>query len=457
MAKPSVTNIRAPSKTSVWTPPKTVWDLNDSSQWTDPYFGWNTADDSYYDEQNISTGNTNFAGLVDQINLISLLEQTDITKDDLVNLYDYVFLGVNGGEDETVTGITGAAGIIATGNGKDNVTGGEVNDLVFTGNGMDTVHGGGGDDIIFGENGTDSLNGDANNDWIYGGEGDDTIAGGTDDGDFSYEEVPGGTVLTLKDNQHIDDTVFSSDIGGTFDGTGTNNNNLVREGVYVAVDGDGHPTELDGDGDPIVHVIYSFSPTATGNYTFAYISGNNLDGIGEPDPDQFSATGLVAGNKYYYSFTNSDGGSLSVAVFSGSITVTNPINDGPGGNPASVDTLSVNAPDWHSYFEETTSEPEVIFTFTAGDHLTGGAGSDTFVYQAGDGVDEILDYHRADLVDVSQDIVKLVGFTEDDVTVIEKDGDSYILFNDGEGGYQEDAAIKIVGVSDFTVDEITFA
>ena len=63
--------------------------------------------------------------------------------------YDYIFFGVNGGMDETVIGKTNAAGVIVTGNGKDNITGGNLSgDLIFAGNGKDIVNAGGGNDIV---------------------------------------------------------------------------------------------------------------------------------------------------------------------------------------------------------------------------------------------------------------------------------------------------------------------
>jgi hypothetical protein len=90
--------------------------------------------------------------------------------------------------------------------------------------------------------------------------------------------------------------------------------------------------------------------------------------------------------------------------------------------------------------------------FEAGDLLKGGLGMDIFQYAEGDGVDEILDFNRAE-----GDKVNLVGIDPDDVTVVHQGGDSYIMFSDGAGGFLVNAAIKVSGIDDFTkAADVTF-
>ena len=152
--------------------------------------------------------------------------------------------------------------------GKDTVTGGDLNDLIFLGNGNDIGNGGAGDDIIFGENGTDvlngglgndvldggnakdELNGNANNDWLSGGHAKDTLTGGTDDGTavvtFTATDATGNPVTVLPANATVlaDGAVLTTGLAGAAD-------DLVEEGVFV---------DTATAPDTVFHV-FSFTPT----------------------------------------------------------------------------------------------------------------------------------------------------------------------------------------------------
>jgi hypothetical protein len=382
MAKPSVTNIRPPSKSPdpIWTPPKTSWDLNAAADID--------AAGAFYGDHSTGGEQAQFDSLTNSINTTEASDRDDVTAADMQGgnatdgwNYDYVFFGVNGGEDETVVGKLNASGIIVTGNGKDTITGGNLGDLIFSGNGKDLVHGGGGNDIIFGENGADDLHGDS------------------DDGTAAVTTGQGEEVLVVNEDADLWD---HDPNGGSEAATTPNNTTVSKEGVYIAVDEDGHPTELDGGGNPVVHVVYSVTPATSGFYTLAYTRGNGLDGLGDPDfagPSDQQQVELVAGNTYYYSFTYDPGHStVRVDVFAGQITVTSPINDGPGGNPSSVATSqALPTADWSDFFhtETVAGEPELT-DFTAGDELIGGNGPDTFVWDAADlnNVDLIWDFNQ---------------------------------------------------------------
>lgn len=81
-------------------------------------------------------------------------------------------------------------------------------------------------------------------------------------------------------------------------------------------------------------------------------------------------------------------------------------------------------------------------TFVAGDVLAGGKGPDTFVYKAGDGVDHITDFR------IGHDKLVLTGIESGDLRSTTKDGDLYLGFDDGAGGWIEDAVIRIENVTD---------
>jgi len=449
MPKPSVTNIRPPV-----TPPKTLWDLDSDHS------------DSFYADN----GSQAFDTLTHQINLDGTgIDQT------VLHTYDYVFFGVNGGVDETVIGRQELNGIIVTGNGKDTVTGGDLDDLVFSGNGADTVHGGKGSDIIFGENGPDKLFGDADSDQLFGGNGPDLVVGGTDNGKFS--QAAAQDVLTLK--SHLNDghgnDIFTTDPSGTSTTAGTSDNTVRKEGVYVQLDADNHPTEFTTGGDPVIHAVFSFSPDQNGDYTIGFYHANQLDGPGEPDPDIIHANNLVAGNKYYFTFTNSDGGTVDIKVFDGNdSSLPDPLSHNSDLQPI-ASSQADPIPPVNALFDHTHIDGGI--TFIAGDILTGGnpdasllptgalstenvydqlqkigmgdGSADTFVYNkvngVYDGVDLITDYHQAE-----GDTIELHGIDQASVHFIEEtvgtDHNLILAFDDGHSGLVHDAAIKIAGV-----------
>jgi hypothetical protein len=120
-----------------------------------------------------------------------------------------------------------------------------------------------------------------------------------------------------------------------------------------------------------------------------------------------------------------------------------------------TDNIKVHGLDSLSQYYDQLGAGQWEFAFgTAGDILTGGAGTDTFQYASGDGVDVIQDFHRTD-----GDVLKLVSISADDVEIINDSADSYVVFKDAlaASGHLDDAAIKIVGVNDFSISDITFA
>jgi Ca2+-binding RTX toxin-like protein len=166
MAKPSITNIRPPVE------PGGVaeFDLNDLEN--DEFFALNGTDE--------------FAALLARLNLTG----HGVTLEDLSE-YDYAFFGSNGSDN--VRAGTDMSGVIATGNGSDEIHGDVAANVIFAGNGKDTVLGGEGNDIITGENGVDKLCGNDGDDKVCGGNGKDTLHGG--DGDDTLRGGNGGDQL----------------------------------------------------------------------------------------------------------------------------------------------------------------------------------------------------------------------------------------------------------------------
>jgi hypothetical protein len=429
MGKPSITNIKPPAQTTVWVAPKTTWDLNQAADVLAAGADYAT---------NSGSGTDAYALKVATINT-SEPSALNVTAQNMVDGYGYVFFGVNGGEDETVIGKTGVAGVIVTGNGKDHIYGGGQKDLMWSGNGADVDHGGAGNDIIFAENGPDQLWGDSDN------------------GSASYTPPQQGQLVINPDASD-----FATDPNGTSEATATPNKTTVaKEGVYVATDGSGHPTELDGDGNPVVHIVYSVTPETSGAYTIAYSHGNGLDGAGDPafnpgDLDYISIA-LTAGQKYFFSITYDAGHpTIQVDVFAGTI-----IPQGNNNDPQKVAT-SQAIPDvsWEDLFTETGGAPGV-FDFTEGDQLIGGNGPDQFIYDLDDtkSVDIIWDYNQGDGTynALEGDVVRLVHGAQQDLDDAQIFTD-YDIDGDGNNDlvilFSTNHAIGLVGIND--INDVTF-
>jgi len=84
--------------------------------------------------------------------------------------------------------------ILIGGNGKDVLTGGAGNDLLFGGNGKDILRGGGGNDFLSGGNGNDVLKGGKGNDILQGGNGKDILRDKS--GNNLFDGGRGNDVLT---------------------------------------------------------------------------------------------------------------------------------------------------------------------------------------------------------------------------------------------------------------------
>lgn len=116
--------------------------------------------------------------------------------------YDYAYVNTKAslpGQIEIGSSLAALNGIVASGNGKDDIdlsrsTG---DNLVFAGNGNDKVKGGDGDEFAFGGNGNDELRGEEGNDYLDGGNGVDELRGGEDAGTATVVTTTGNPVVTL--------------------------------------------------------------------------------------------------------------------------------------------------------------------------------------------------------------------------------------------------------------------
>jgi hypothetical protein len=334
--------------------------------------------------------------------------------------FDYAYVTTNASAPGIIRigdDLEGLNGIIATGNGKDDIdlSGSTGDNLIFAGNGVDKVVAGAGADFIFGGNGKDDLGGGAGNDHIDGGSAKDRLAGGADDGTavivFSATDPNGVVVPVLLTNA----TVLATGANLTTGVAGTPDD-LAEVGVFV---------DITATPDAIYHV-FSFTPTDVappGGLTPFIVGVFDADGL---LVNTFNVS-MTEGMANFFGFVDNDavddGG--TVAVFDSAVVVPN--------------TLAAAAPlalDTEDYLPVTLELESV--DITAGDVLIGGEAKDTFDYTFGDGVDVIEDYRKGD-------VIELHGIDEADVTTIVEGGNTTLLFGDGAGGIAVDSAIQLVG------------
>jgi Ca2+-binding RTX toxin-like protein len=84
-----------------------------------------------------------------------------------------------GGDNNTVSGVSGADLVLASG-GNDVVLAGGGNDVVLAGLGDDSISGSAGSDLVIGGGGNDTMTGSTGSDLLAGSAGNDNVSGGDD-------------------------------------------------------------------------------------------------------------------------------------------------------------------------------------------------------------------------------------------------------------------------------------
>jgi Ca2+-binding RTX toxin-like protein len=418
--------------------------------------------------------------------------------------YQYVFLASNGKDDLDLTvdnSGTDRGGIILTGNGKDVISTGSGDDLIFSGNGKDLVNAGAGEDIVFAGNGVDTVNGQDGDDVIYGENGDDVL-----NGDAGSDWIFGGNDNDLIHGNDDDDALFGDagadvvhgDAGNDYIEGGDGNDNLFGDAGNDEIHGDDGDDAIAGGTD---NGSFSYVAAVEGQEPVAShweVKAGKLFEVPDPNtalgdnPDstakiEIEGAYLVGQNKYLtFSFEPKDptptGGSITIDVFTKDGAVeTRVINDETfqqnqkfyfsvpfdpnidsvvvksGDETATLDSKNIpNVNDYFQFFEGTEGGQGTAeqWNFEAGDILAGGAGADTFNYASGDGVDQIADFLKSE-----GDSLHLTGFTAEQqalIEIVQRDGDSYVVLGDGAGGYVDSVAIQLTGVTDVVKADIVF-
>ncbi len=319
--------------------------------------------------------------------------------------------------------------MLAGGLGADRIYGGKGDDIlrgdlnqsdnqgVIDGN--DTIFGGKGDDRIGGKGGDDMLYGGADNDQIWGDWGDDTIKGGADNGSFDIVTTPGEDTFDTVTYNGVEQ-VNVSDVDDAGDVVGVTARSLSQNQVTLLgrlPDGDALIRVNNGTDAEVNWTLTQTSPAGGTDYPLTIPA----------DSAVIVNVGNLNGGNFVFKAIGSDA-------------------------PNATATLSDNSPDLTINQGEDVSSLENL---AIGDTLHGQDGSDTFVYGKGgqttQGVDLITDFN------IYMDTLQLNGGLETIAEIVDfgPAGDTTILFQDGGGGWLDDAAIILDGVTGVNLADLT--
>lgn len=251
----------------------------------------------------------------------------------------------------TLNGTAGNDTLYGTsyGAGGDKINGLDGNDVIYAGAGNDTVTGGNGNDYIYGEDGDDTLSGNAGDDTIYSGNGNDTI-------------------------------IYDSGVDVFYDTGGTDTISLTGAGITAANMTLVRPAGNQADLQVLLNGTLAFTLLSQfyqndGFETIKFANGStfNLSTV------QYTTNGTASGETLYG------------IGFGGN---PNDIINGNGGND-SIYALQGN---------------DKITGGTGNDYIDGGDGNDTYFYNAGDGLDTIMDSSGTDTIQIG------AGFVKSDLT-----------------------------------------
>ncbi|MDI6728498.1 MAG: calcium-binding protein [Thermodesulfovibrionales bacterium] len=330
---------------------------------------------------------------------------------------------LNGGAGmDTISGQAGNDTLVG-GEGRDTLYGGEGSDRLDGGEGDDDLIGdrfGGGDDgndVLIGGGGYDGLYGGAGDDYLDGGKGNDILIGGFGSDTYIFNRGDGEDTIGEEDWNGIDTDVVKL-------GEGITKDDIVisRQGFNLAIN-------IKDTADRIIIADWFDiqSTSKVERFEFAdgtAITANDIDSRddlkiikgtdgddylwGRGSDDTFDAG---AGNDYIYGELGNDtifGGDGDDELLGDGIYIEGPIdNDINGGN----DHLDGGAGN------------DTLTGGTGNDELIGGEGSDTYVFNLGDGVDTIQDTATATEGNL---IVFGEGITRDDLKLTQN-GDTLII------------------------------
>ena len=285
---------------------------------------------------------------------------------------------------QTLAGTSGHDRILAH-DGADTVSAGDGSDLLNGGAGADTLNGGEGGDAIFGGTESDQLRGDGGDDLLLGGSGGDDIEGGAG-ADILYGEdgndmLAGGTGADIL-------------VGG------------LGNDTYRFARGDGNDVIDAGTGRSSADVeSLEFNGGVTsGELNFAF-SGSDLVITFDTTPtDRVTVKNFLA-----------SGNLTEIHVGSATLTLQDILDQATGVSAGNSTVVS--------------EDGGVIYGGRGNDTLVGSIEHEVFVYNRGDGVDQINDWAGAVLLMLAQnDELVLTGGIRPEDLILTRSGDALTIY-----------------------------
>ncbi|GKH61412.1 hypothetical protein CE91St25_17480 [Campylobacter ureolyticus] len=295
---------------------------------------------------------------------------------------------------------------------KDTIYGGQNNDIINANDGNDTVYGNGGDDIIYGGSGDDILYGNDGNDTIYDTNGNNTINGGSGNDIIKgfgsiYGNSGNDTIETLV-NYYEENTSINTINGGS-------GNDTLKGGkgddTYVFNLGDDIDTVTDQGGDNTVKFGDGIN---TDNIIVK--RGSNLNDL----VIMTSKNDKITIKDFYVGLSYEDGTLLNTQDNKHKI-----IN-----KFIFADQTELNYEEFHKLSYNGKDSDDLIYGLNSNDFINGGKGNDT-VY-ARDGDDTLYGNDGDDILNGDLGNDTLIGGTGND-TLQGGDGDDTYIFNLGDG------------------------
>lgn len=317
---------------------------------------------------------------------------------------DDIFFGTHG--NDVVNGDAGNDRLEGRG-GNDSLTGHSGNDVILGGDGNDSIWGGGQDDQLFGNAGNDQIWGDANNDVITGGA--DAGAVNFSGTSKQYYQYSSSLLIPIEQIDDYGEWVVVP-----------KRNDVTNASVSTSINR--------ADGDAVFALTNGYGDARDWNAT---IAGSKLATINLGPGGEIPANSTI--------IFNAGPGSPTV-VFSGTE------KGFPGVKAAGSNANGV-----------ITKVDYTLASVVIGDKLTGGSGSDTFVFNIGDGVDQFNDFTKgSDKIDLASTWFD-GNAANGEVSAREYNGGALLLFSDKSAdGFVDHNAIFLAGLSVSAVDKSFF-
>ena len=288
------------------------------------------------------------------------------------------------------------------GGGDDRLEGDAGDDNLYGGADNDDLHGGANNDNLYGDEGDDNLYGGEGNDDLFGGEGDDDLVGNVGDDDLDGGNGADTYVFTKDDGT---DTII--DDGGKIIFIQPSIEQFYAGASYTLLLREGKDATLevkDGNGDSLNTIVFT-NYTNDGAYTFyTQIYGKDPIAI---DPKSIFVPSVQDGSESNPFLATADAdrfvsslvlGWASYAGSNAGVTIdlgdldTDDVATGSGGWATGDKLTRIENLIGSRYDDELTgSQSRNIFHGGVGDDtLKGGGNSDTYTFNADDGIDTII-------------------------------------------------------------------